>query len=48
MDTKTRPIYTAYKRPTSDLGTHTDKVRGRKKTFHANGNQRKVGVAILI
>ena len=24
------------------------KVRGRKKIFHANGNQKKAGVAILI
>ena len=41
-------IYAVYKRPTSDLGTHTDKVRGWKKIFHANGNQKKAGVAILI
>ena len=33
---------------TSDLGTHYRlKVRGWKKLFHANGNQKKVGVAIL-
>ena len=44
---KTR-IYAVYKRPTSDLGTHTLKVRGWKKIFHANGNQKKAGVAILI
>ena len=41
-------IYAVYKRPTSDLGTHTDKVRGWKKIFHANGNQKKARVAILI
>ena len=43
-------IYAVYKRPTSDLGTHTyrPKVRGWKKLFHANGNQKKAGVAILI
>ena len=41
-------IYAVYKRHTSDLGTCTDKVRGWKKTFHANGNQKKAGVAILI
>ena len=41
-------IYAVYKRPTSDLGTHTDKVRGWKKIFHANENQKKAGVAILI
>ena len=44
-------IYAVYKRPTSDLGTHTDyrlKVRGCKNIFNANGNQKKAGVAILI
>ena len=41
-------VYVVYKRPTSDLGTHYRlKVRGWKKLFHANGNQKKVGVAIL-
>ena len=45
---KTR-IYAVYKRPTSDLGTHTDwKLEDGKRFFHANGNQKKVGVAILI
>ena len=29
-------------------GTHRLKVRGWKKVFHANGNQKKAGVAILI
>ena len=49
MDTKTKtPIYAVCKRLTSNLGTHTDKVRGWKKLFHANGDQKKVGVAILI
>ena len=28
--------------------TYRLKVRGWKKTFHANGNQKKTGVAILI
>ena len=28
--------------------THRLKVRGREKTFHANGQDRKAGVAILI
>ena len=41
-------IQAVYKRPTSDLGTHRLKVRGRKKIFHANENQKKAGVAILI
>ena len=48
---KTR-IYAVYKRPTSDLGTqnvcYIMKVRGWKKIFHANGNQNKAGLPILI
>ena len=28
--------------------THRLKVRGWKKVFHANGNEKKVGVAILL
>ena len=42
-------IYAVYKRPTSDLGTHTDWKwgDGKKKIFHANGNQKKAGVTIL-
>ena len=49
MVTKTRPIYmlstSDYFRPRD---TYRLKVRGWKKIFHANGNQKKVGVAILI
>ena len=42
-------ICAVYKRPTSALGTHNRlKVREWKKVFHANGNQKKAGVAILI
>ena len=41
-------IYAVYKRPTSGLGTYRLKVRGWKKIFYANGNQKKAGVAILI
>ena len=41
-------MYVAYKRPTSDLGTHRLKVKGWKKIFHANRNQKKAGVAILV
>ena len=40
-------IYAVYKRPTSDSRTCMDS-RGWKKRLHANGNQRKAGVAILI
>ena len=36
-------IYAVYKRPTYRL-----KVKGWKKILHANGNQKKVGVAILV
>ena len=38
-------IYAVYKRPTSDLGTYRLKMRGWKKIFHANGNQKKAGEA---
>ena len=41
-------IYAVYKRHTLDLGTHRLKVRGWKKIFHENVNQKKVGVTILI
>jgi len=37
-------IYVVYKRPTSKQG----KVKGWKKVFHANRDQKKAGVAILI
>ena len=49
MDTKTRPIYMlstqTYFRPQD---TYRLKVREWKNIFHANGKQKKVGVAILI
>ena len=35
-------LYAVYKRPTSDLGTHTDWKWG-----DGNGNQKKAGVAVL-
>ena len=43
-------ICVVYKKPTSDLKTHTDrlKVRRWKNIFHANGKQKKAGVAIFI
>ena len=40
--------YVVYKKSTSDLKTHRLKVRGWKNIFHANGKQKKAGVAILI
>ena len=49
MDTKTRPIYMlsteTHFRPKV---TYRLKVRGWKNIFHANGKQKKAGVAILI
>ena len=49
MDIKTRPIYMLstenYFKPRD---TYRLKVRGWKKIFHANGNQKNAGVAILI
>ena len=42
------PIYVVYKRPTSKRGTYRLKVKGWEKVFHANRDQRKAGVAILI
>ena len=49
MDTKTRTIYMLLQethfRPRD---TYRLKVRGWKKIFHANGNQKKAGVAIII
>ena len=38
-------IYAVYKKQTSDLKTH---LKGWKNIFHANGKQKKAGVAILI
>ena len=49
MDTKTRPIYVLSSRdPLHFWGPYRLKGRGWKKIFSANGNQKKVGVAILI
>jgi len=41
----THAVYKTLFRPRD---THRMKVRGWKKTFHANGNKKKSGVAILI
>ena len=46
MDTKTRPMYMLTQFRPRD--TYRLKVRGWKKVFHANGNQKKAGVPILI
>ena len=42
------PIYAVYKKPTSKQDTYRLKVNVWKKIFHANRDQRKAGVAILI
>ena len=48
MHTKTRSlIYVVYKRPTS-RDTYRLKVKGWKKIFHTNTDEKKAGVAILI
>ena len=42
------PIHAVYKRPTSKQGTYRLKVKDWKKIFHANRDQKKAGIAILI
>ena len=49
MDTKTRPPYVLSTRdPPQNKDTYRLKVKGCKKIFHANRDQKKAGVAILI
>ena len=49
MDTKTRSAYMLSTRdPFRPRDTYRLEVRGWKKIFHANGNQKKAGVAILV
>ena len=50
MDTKTRPVYICCLQETHfrPRDIYRLNVRGWKKIFHANGNQNKAGVAILI
>ena len=48
MDTKTRPVYMLSRRNgLQPQYTYRLKVRGWKNIFHANGKQKKAGVAIL-
>ena len=42
------PIYVAYKTHLKTGDTYRLKVKGQKKIFHANGDQKKAGVTILI
>ena len=49
MDTKTRPLYMlSTKDPPRNKRHIRLKVKGCKKIFHANRDQKKAGVAILI
>ena len=49
MDTKTRPIYMLFTRnPLQTSRQIQTEVRGWKNIFHANGKQKKAGVAILV
>ena len=41
-------IYAVHKKPNRPKDTYKLKVRGWKNIFHANGKQKKAGVAILI
>ena len=42
------PIYVVYKRPTSNKGHIQTESEGLEKDIHANRDQKKAGVAILI
>ena len=46
--THKKTLYTVYKRPTSDTGTHRESKGTEKRSFHANENQKKAGVAICM
>ena len=49
MDTKTRPhICCLQETHLKTRDTYRLKVKGWKKIFHANGDQKKAGVAILM
>ena len=49
MDTKPELVHMLSTRdPLTPRDTYRWKVRGWKQIFHANGNQKKAGVAILI
>ena len=49
MNTKTRPIYDCLQETHfTSRDTYKLKVRRWKKIFHANGNQKIAGVAILV
>ena len=41
-------MHAVYKKPTLDLKTHMTESERMENIFHANGKQKKAGVAILI
>ena len=43
-----RQVHATCKRLTTDLNTHRLKVMGWKKIFHARGNRKEAGVALLL
>ena len=48
MDFKNSHVYAAYKRLTLELKTYRLNMSGWKKIFHANGNEKKPGIAKLV
>ena len=48
MDTKTKPLYMMFTRDPSQAKGHMQtESEGLEKIFHANGGQKKTGIAIL-
>ena len=41
-------VYAVYRDPLTSRDTYRLKVRGCKRVFHANTNQKKAGIAVLI
>ena len=48
MNTTARPVYMVSKGDPLQTQRHRLKMRGCKKIFHANGSQKKAGVAVFI
>ena len=48
MDTKTRPLCCLQETHLKTRDTYRLNVKGWQKTFHANGDQKKAGIAIFI
>ena len=47
MDEK-RPNYTLFIRDVRSKDAHTLKLKGWRMIFHTNGNEKNIGIAILI